>query len=53
MPHAAPAIKYADSTFGHGGDIAIDWFELNGMQANPIKFNPIIICLPPRQNSYL
>ena len=35
MSHAAPAIQDVCSALEHDGNIAIDWFESNGMQANP------------------
>ena len=43
MSHAAPAIQDVCSALEHDGNIAIDWFESNGLQANPNKFHLMIM----------
>ena len=43
MSRAAPAIQDLRSVLEHDGNIAIDWFESNGMQANHSKFQLMIM----------
>ena len=49
MSHAAPAIQDVCSALEHDGNIAIDWFESNGMQANPSKFQLMIMSPIPTE----
>ena len=38
MSHATPAIEDVCLTSKHDTNIAVEWFESNGSQANPCKF---------------
>ena len=49
MSHSAPAIQDECSALEHDGNIAIDWFESNGMQANPSKFQLMIMSPIPTE----
>ena len=49
ISRAAPVIEDVCSALEHDGNIAIDWFESNGMQANPSKFQLMIISPVPTE----
>ena len=43
MSHAAKTLHEVKSSLQHDGEIAIKWFSDNGMQANPEKFQFMVI----------